>query len=76
VNSLNEPSLVQLDLRVWKPFPLGSDGNGQFFVQVFNLFNRVNPAMIEGRATAMNFGQPTAQATLPRTVESGVRFAF
>ena len=76
VDSLNEPSLVQLDLRVWKPFPLGSGGDGQVFIQVFNLFNRVNPAMIEGRATAINFGQPTAQATLPRTVESGVRFAF
>jgi len=76
VTSLNEPSLAQLDLRVWKGFPLGSGGTGQFFVQVFNLFNRLNPAMIEGRATAVNFGQPTAQATLPRTVESGVRFAF
>jgi len=76
VNSLNEPSLVQLDLRIWKAFPLGSGGDGQVFVQVFNLFNRVNPAMIEGRATAVNFGQPTAQATLPRTVESGIRFAF
>jgi len=76
VNSLNEPSLVQLDLRIWKAFPLGSERNGQFFVQVFNLFNRVNPAMIEGRATSMNFGQATAQATLPRTVETGVRFAF
>jgi len=76
VTSLNEPSLVQLDLRVWKTFPLGSGNEGQFFVQVFNLFNRVNPAMMEGRVTAVNFGQPTAQATLPRTVESGVRFAF
>ena len=76
MESLNEPSMVQLDLRIWKPFPLGSDGSGQFFVQVFNLFNRVNPAMIEGRATATNFGQATAQATLPRTVETGVRFAF
>jgi hypothetical protein len=76
VYSLNEPSMVQLDLRVWKPFPLGSSGDGQFFIQVFNLFNRLNPAMIEGRATAANFGQATAQATLPRTVESGVRFAF
>jgi hypothetical protein len=76
VTSLNEPSLAQLDLRVWKSFPLGSGNDGQFFVQVFNLFNRLNPAMIEGRATAVNFGQPTAQATLPRTVESGVRFAF
>jgi hypothetical protein len=37
IESLQEPVFFQIDLRVFKPFPIGGDkARGEFFLQVFN----------------------------------------
>ena len=77
LNSLDEPTFFQIDLRIYKRFPFAAQkGTGELFLQVFNLLNRENFALIEGRATARNFGQGIALAGPPRSVELGVRFGF
>jgi outer membrane receptor protein involved in Fe transport len=77
VDRLREPSFVQLDLRVSRPFPFRSEaGKGEVFLQVFNLFNRFNGGPIEGRALARDFGDPIGQAGPPRTLEGGLQLSF
>jgi outer membrane receptor protein involved in Fe transport len=77
VDSLKEPVFWQIDLRVWKPFAYkGGDKTGNVYLQVFNLLDRFNAGLIEGRVTARNFGQPITQLGPPRTVEFGVMLGF
>jgi hypothetical protein len=76
VRSLDEPSFAQVDLRVWKPFPMGQKGQGEVYGQIFNLFDRFNGGIIEGRATSRNFGESIGQVGPPRTFEFGVKVGF
>jgi hypothetical protein len=77
VGALDEPLFCQVDLRVWKPFTYkGSDKKGTAYLQVFNLFDRFNAGLIEGRATASNFGEPISQLGPARIVEFGVTLGF
>ena len=75
VTSLNEPALVQVDLKVARPFPLGR-GTGEVYLQVYNLFDRVNGAPIDGVATSRNFGEPIGLIGPPQSVEGGFRMSF
>jgi hypothetical protein len=76
VTSLDEPEFYQVDVRLYKRFGFrDGKGNGELFVQVFNLLNRENYGLIEGRAISGNFGRPISLAGPPRTVEVGLRFA-
>jgi len=77
VTSLREPSFIQVDLRLYKPFLFADGrGKGQFFFQIFNLLNRENVGLIEGRVTSRNFGQPITLAGPPRTIEIGFRVGY
>jgi len=76
INRLSEPSFFQLDLRLWKPFPMGGDRHGEAYLQVFNVLNRVNGGMVDGVVTSRTFGQPIGLAGPPLTVEAGLRFGF
>lgn len=71
-----EPSFVQVDLRLYKQFGSSDDGSSQIFLQVFNLFDRENVGLIEGRAISPNFGRPITLAGPPRTVELGLRVLY
>jgi hypothetical protein len=77
VRSLGEPTFLQVDLRVWKPFRF-RDGksSGSIFLQVFNLFDRFNGGPVEGRVTSREFGSAIGQVGPPRTVEAGLRLAL
>ena len=77
VDSLEEPDFAQMDLRIWKPI-LSRESRAQmdFFIQVFNVFDRFNAGAIEGRITARNFGKPIGQAGSPRTFELGFKAGF
>ena len=77
VSSIREPSLVQLDLRVSKPFFLKNGKTGsELFVQVFNLLDRFNGGPVEGRVTSTDFGRPVGQAGPPRILELGLKLGF
>jgi hypothetical protein len=72
---LSEPALIQFDLKVSCPFPLGR-GQGEAYLQIYNLFNRVNGAPIDGAATSHTFGEPVGLMGPPQSVEGGFRLRF
>ena len=77
VTSLHAPSSSQLDLRIYKPFLFKSGkGHGTAFVQIFNVFNRYNGGLVEGRALASNFGAVISYAGPPRSFELGFKMGF
>ncbi len=77
VHLLHEPTFMQVDLRVWKPFHFREGrGGGEAFLQVFNLMDRFNGGPIEGRAISRNFGKPIGQIGPPRTLEFGFKLDF
>ncbi|HEX4823626.1 MAG TPA: TonB-dependent receptor [Candidatus Polarisedimenticolaceae bacterium] len=77
VTSLSAPYLSQLDLRLYHIFPFASTkGTGQAYLQVYNVFNRFNGGLVEGRVLATNFGQPISNAGPPRTFELGLKMGF
>ncbi len=77
VGGLSAPSLSQLDLRVYRPFNFKSGkAQGQAFAQIFNVFNRFNGGLVEGRVLAANFGQVISNAGPPRSVELGLKMSF
>ena len=77
VDSLDEPYFSQIDLRVYRQFGFkNGKGGGQVFLQVFNLLNRENAGLIEGRVLSRNFGETITLAGPPRTVELGFKVGF
>ncbi len=77
VTRLEEPALEQVDLRVYRPFGFAAGkGKGQWFLQVFNLFDRVNGGPIDGRASSINFGRAVGLVGPPRTLEVGLVLGF
>lgn len=75
VTRLHEPALVQVDLKVARPFPFGR-GTGELYLQVYNLFDRVNGGPIDGVSTSRTFGEPVGIVGPPQSVEAGFRMAF
>lgn len=75
VSGLDEPDFYQVDLRVYRRFALAK-GRAETYVQIFNLFDRVNPGLVEGRVLARNFGETITLAGPPRTVEAGLKFDY
>jgi hypothetical protein len=77
VTSLSAPYLSQLDMRLYRPFTFnGGKGHGAAFIQVFNVFNRFNGGLVEGRVLAKNFGSVISNAGPPRSFELGFKMGF
>lgn len=77
ITSLDEPSFSQVDVRLYRPFEWNDGrGRGEVFLQVFNLFDRFNAGLIEGRAISRNFGEAISLAGPPRTIELGLRVGY
>ena len=77
VGGLSSPYLSQLDVRVYRQF--GAEGRrlrGEGFLQVFNLLDRENGGLVEGRALASNFGRVIGLAGPPRSIELGFKVGF
>ncbi len=74
IESLDEPSFSQVDLRIYRPFAFGEKGQAEFFLQVNNLFDTNNVGLIEGRAISKNFGRAIGVAGPPRIIELGLKF--
>ena len=67
-----------VDFRLFRPFHYGGRGRGrgEVFIQVFNVLNRANWGLVEGRAVSPGFGQPIAYAGPPRTIELGLKMGY
>jgi len=74
----DEPSFFQIDVRLYRPFFFADGGrmNGEWFLQVFNLLDRENIGLVEGRAISSNFGRAITLAGPPRTLELGLRVGY
>jgi outer membrane receptor protein involved in Fe transport len=75
-NSQNAPAFVNIDLRIAKRFNLGERVKAQVLFEMFNLFNRDNPAAVQG----LEGGTPSLGSPLQylpgREGQIGVRFDF
>jgi outer membrane receptor protein involved in Fe transport len=75
-NSQTSPPFVNMDLRVAKRFNLGERVKAQVLFEMFNLFNRDNPAAVQG----LEGGTPSLGSTLQylpgREGQVGIRFDF
>ena len=45
-------------------------------IEIFNLLDRENPGLVEGRAISQNFGETITLAGPPRTIEAGLKVAY
>jgi hypothetical protein len=77
IDDLQEPSFSQVDLKISRPFSAwGGRSTGEFFLQVFNLFDRFNGGPIDGATISSDFGESIGQIGPPRTIELGFRVGF
>jgi hypothetical protein len=81
VNTRRGAAFSQFDLRLSKEFRFVDRFGIELIGEVFNVFNRKNPAGFIGDRTAPNFGQPTTYAGDPlqgeqRLGQLGVRVRF
>ena len=79
-NSLQNPAVVTLNLRVLKYFPFGESKRLDFVVEAFNLLNRANVAQINpvfgsGLIPITGFRQPIA-GTGARQIQFSLDFEF
>jgi len=77
IAGLREPAFAQVDLKIHRPFSLrGGQGMGEVYFQIFNLMDRENIGLIDGRIVSPNFGTGITLAGPPRTIVSGIRMGF
>ena len=77
-NTARNPSVFLLDIRFSKVFVLGSAGNLELLVDVFNVFNNAN-RYVSGVGVFIgspNFGVLDGLLSEPRQVQLGVRYRF
>jgi outer membrane receptor protein involved in Fe transport len=75
-NSQTAPAFVNMDMRLSKRFNIGERIKGQVLFEMFNLFNRDNPAAVQ----TLQGGTPSLGSTLQylpgREGQIGLRFDF
>ena len=75
-NSQTAPAFVNMDLRIAKRFNIGERVKAQVLFEMFNLFNRDNPAAVQG----LEGGTPSLGSTLQylpgREGQLGIRLDF
>ena len=77
VARLSAPSFAQFDVNVYRQFVFREgDVEANLYLQVFNVFDRVNLGLVDGRLTSQNFGRGITLAGPPRTVLSGFKISF
>ena len=73
------PGLANVDMSLFKNFPLSNGSRLQFRAEVFNLFNRANFTAWQLNESNSLFGQPTAAGGIgyaPRVIQFGIRARF
>jgi hypothetical protein len=81
INTGRGASFSQLDLRLSKVFMFSSSVGLEALAEVFNVFNKTNPASFVGNRSASNFGQATSFSGDPlqgeqRLAQFGLRLRF
>ena len=75
-NSFRAPAFINMDMRVSKTFPIGERLKAHAYFELFNLFNRANPAAMQTLpGQPVPFGQPL-QVLPGREGQIGFRLDF
>ena len=75
-NSHTAAPFVNMDMRVSKRFNIGERVKAQVLFEMFNLFNRANPAAVEGQQGTTPVEGTPLQYLPGREGQVGVRFDF
>jgi len=76
-NAFTAPNYVNLDMRLAKRFSLGERAKLQVLFELFNIFNRQNPAAVETTNTNTNLTFGALKQVLPgREGQLGIRVEF
>jgi hypothetical protein len=79
LSSVRADGTHNLDLSVFKNFPLGGEGNLQLRVEVFNFANSVQLGLPNSNWNPNNlatFGRITSASSTPRQIQFGARYTF
>jgi len=76
VPDILSPGVNNLDLSLFKVFPLSERFNLQFRAEAFNAFNRVQFGGPNTTVTSGSFGFVTSQANSPRQMQFGLKLVF
>ena len=74
-SSFRNPGFINVDLSLIKNNRIGDHINAQFRFEVFNVFNRVNFAAVNGNLASSTFGRSTSTYD-PRIIQLGVRLTY
>ncbi len=74
-SSFRNPGFINVDLSLIKNNRIGERVNAQFRFEVFNVFNRVNFAAVNGNLASSTFGRSTSTYD-PRIIQLGVRLTY
>jgi len=75
-NGSSAPPFVNMDMRIMKRFNIGEHVHAQVLFEFFNLFNRDNPAAVQGQQGTTPALGATLQYLPGREGQVGVRFDF
>lgn len=75
-NTLREPGYSNVNLSVFKRFPIYKRAKLQFRVDAFNLFNHANLGNPNLSANSANFGRISATSGAPRIMQLAARITF
>ena len=77
LNTMRGPGLWNVDLGVFRNFPLGKEGRAiQLRGEFFNLFNNVNLGLPNATVVSASFGRITTTTTDPRVAQLGLKVVF
>ena len=75
-NMFEGPGYFQMDLGVFKNFPVTRDQRMEFRLEIFNVFDNVNFNQPNFLVTAGSFGTITGTRVPPRTIQLGLKYYF
>ncbi len=74
--SLRQPSFQNIDMAVFKSFPVWHENRLDFRADLFNTFNIADYATPDSGMTDSNFGQITGTVSNNRSVQVSLKYAF
>ena len=75
-NMFEGPGYFQMDLGVFKSFPVTRDQRMEFRLEIFNVFDNINFSQPNFLVTAGSFGTITGTRVPPRTIQLGIKYYF
>ncbi len=75
-NTFKGPMYVNLDVALFKSFPVRERSSIQLRIEGYNIFNRANFARPDADLSSDTFGEITSTVGTPRSLQVALRFQF